>query len=95
MAQYCCVAITANANENIVPLVFKELTGHIPTGNKLYLQFVGFEAPEGTKIKVNGVPNKVPSCGKFITPYNGVNHLTINSLSFDSGCSNLNVWCLY
>lgn len=34
MAQYGCVSITANANENVVPLIFKELTGNIPTSNK-------------------------------------------------------------
>ena len=95
MAQYGCVAITAGADENIVPLIFKEMTGNIPVATKCKLQFVGFEAKEGTKIKINGVPNQVPSTGNFITPYDSVNHMIINSLTFNEGCSELNVWFLY
>ena len=34
MAQYGCVTITATANENIIPLIFKELTDNIPISNK-------------------------------------------------------------
>lgn len=34
MAQYGCVTITASENENIIPLIFKELTGNIPVSNK-------------------------------------------------------------
>jgi hypothetical protein len=37
MAQYGCVSITANPNVNVVPLIFKELTGNIPTASKCYL----------------------------------------------------------
>lgn len=69
MAQYGCVSITANANENVVPLIFKELTGNVPTIDKRYLKFVGFEAPQGTEFFINGVPNKVPSNEICITPY--------------------------
>lgn len=95
MAQYACATITAAANENIIPLLFKELTGNIPTTSKCKVQFIGFEAAEGTKIKINGVPNLVPSTGKFITPYDGANHLIISSLTFDTGCPGLNIWFLY
>jgi len=37
MAQYGCVAITAGADENIVPLIFKEMTGSIPVATKCKL----------------------------------------------------------
>ena len=95
MAQYGCVAVTATADENVVPLVFKAMSGNVPTGTKCKLQFVGFEADEGTAIKLNGMPNKVPSVGYFITPYDSVNHMTINQLSFDEGCSDLNIWFIF
>jgi len=32
MAQYACVKLSASADENIVPLLFKELTGTVPPG---------------------------------------------------------------
>ena len=92
MAQYGCVTITASENENIIPLIFKELTGNIPVSNKCRVQFIGFEAEKGTKIKLNNVPNQVPTTGKFITPYDGDSHMIITSLSFDSGCSDQNIY---
>ena len=93
--QYGCVNVTADANENVVPLIFKELTGNIPVNTKCKLQFVGFETAAATKIKINGTPNRVPSNGRFYTPYDGVNHMIIQSLSFDEGCSALNIWFMY
>lgn len=95
MAQYGCVSITAQADENIIPLIFKKMTGNIPVASKCKLQFIGFEAAAGTKVKVNKIPNQVPSTEKFITPYDSGNHLIINSFSFDEGCNNLNIWFLY
>lgn len=95
MAQYACVSVTAGADENVVPLVFEEFSGHTPIASKCKLQFVGFEAESGTAIRLNGMPNKVPSTGYFITPYDSVNHMTITQLSFDEGCSDLNIWFIF
>lgn len=95
MAQYACVQVSAAANENVIPLLFKELTGNVPVGTKCKVKFIGFESTGGTTLKINGAPNQVPSTGKFITPYDGVNYLTIQTLTFDEGCSDLNIWFLY
>lgn len=95
--QYSCVTIDSiQAKENVIPLIFKELTGSIPTVSKQRLAFVGFEADKGTKFKINGLPNEVPSCGYFITPYTGQNdHMDIRSLSFDTTQSSLKIWFIY
>nr|DAD58805.1 MAG TPA: hypothetical protein [Caudoviricetes sp.] len=36
-------------------------------------------------MKINGVPNIVPSTGQFITPYDGANHMMIHSVTFKNG----------
>lgn len=95
MANYGCFSITAKKDENIVPLVFKEFAGGVPTGAYNKLKFIGFEGPAGTTFKLNGTPNKIPTTGKFITPYEGDRYLTINSLTFDDGCSDFNVWVIF
>lgn len=92
---YGCFTITADADENIVPLIFKQFSGNVPQQQYCKLKFVGFETTAGTKIKLNGVPNQVPSNGKFITPFEGGSaDMVITSLSFDSGCSGLNIWAI-
>lgn len=48
MANYGCFTITAKKDENIVPLIFKEFTGNVPTGAYNKLKFIGFEGPVGT-----------------------------------------------
>lgn len=95
MAQYGCAQITAKANENVIPLLFKELTGNIPVNTKCKVKFIGFELAGGTGLKINGIPNQVPSVGIFITPYDGINYMTIQTLTFDEGCSDLNIWFIY
>lgn len=95
MIQYGCVAVTAGPNEDVVPLIFKELTGNIPKGGMGTLQFVGFEAPSDTSFKLNKIPNRVPSNEYFITPFDGTNHMRISSLSFDEGCSGIKIWFAY
>ena len=91
---YGCFTITADADENIVPLIFKEY-GVEPAPSLQKIKFIGFESDEGTKIKINNVPNEVPSNGKFITPYeDGNNCMKITSFSFDEGCDDLKIWVI-
>lgn len=61
MTNYNCVKVSAKANENIIPLLFKGLTNNVPSGNKCKVKFVGFEDDAGTEFKINGSPNIVPS----------------------------------
>lgn len=95
MANYCCVEIEAKANENIIPKLFEKLTGNIPAKNKQRIFFLGFEAAEGTQLKINGMPNRVPSNGYFITPYNGERFISIQSVSFDKEQTKIKIWFIY
>ena len=95
MAQYACVKLSAGADENIVPLLFKELTGTVPPGQQCKLQFIAFEGEADTELTINGVPNIVPSTGQFLTPYDGANHMMIHSVTFKEAISNLNIWFIY
>lgn len=95
MAQYACVKLSASADENIVPLLFKELTGTVPPGQQCKLQFIAFEGEAGTELTINGVPNIVPSTGQFLTPYDGANHMMIHSVTFKEAISDLNIWFIY
>ena len=86
---YTTIRITASANENVVQKIYEELqkTGY-HTSNFI-LDFVGFEMDSGTHFKINGNPLKVPSTGKFYTPYaSSSDFLPIHSLTFDAGVSN-------
>lgn len=95
MANYGCFTITAKKNENVVPLIFKAFTGNVPTGALNKLKFVGFEGPVGTTFKLNGTPNKIPTTGKFITPYDGECYMAISSLTFDNGCTDFDIWVIF
>lgn len=93
---YRTVEITANQNENVVPMIYEILKAEGYRTSNFVLDFVGFEASEGTAFKINGNPLKVPSSGTFYSPYcDDKNFLPIKKLSFDEGCSGLNLWIIY
>lgn len=96
MAAYACVPVTADANENVLKKIYEYLnTNYKYFNTKFSVRFVGFEAAEGTTFKINGIGNRVPSSGYFITPYGGNYYMNINSLTFDEGCSGLNIYIIY
>lgn len=93
---YRTITMTANANENLVPMIYKVLKEEGYKTPEFVLDFVAFEADAGTQFKINGNPLKVPSSGAFYTPYCGEgNFITISSLSFDEGCSSLDLHIIY
>lgn len=93
---YRTVSITANADENVVPIILAELKAEGYATPRFTLDFVGFEGDEGESFKVNGNPLKVPSTGYFITPYCGDdNYIAIHSLTFDEAVSDKNIWIIY
>lgn len=97
VGNYRTITLSAGANENLVPRIYELLAedGNYTT-QRFSLDFVGFEADAGTSFKINGNPLKVPSTGKFITPYSGENnHIIIRSLSFDSAISNMDFWVIF
>lgn len=59
------------------------------------LQFVGFYEVPDTRLKINGNLVKVPRNGYFITPYSIERYLRIKELTFETGCSSLDIWCIY
>jgi hypothetical protein len=86
---YTCVTVTATSSEDIIKKIYailKERDGIFNT--KFSLKFLGFEAEEGTEFFLNKSLNSVPSCGYFITPYDGEHYMIINTLYFKEGCSN-------
>ena len=93
---YRTVTVTANANENVIPIIYEQLkTGGYNTPDFL-LKFVGFESEAGVSFKINDNPLKVPTSGKFYTPYGGEsNTMLIKTLTFDNGCSGLDLWIIY
>ena len=74
---------TASANENCVPLIKESMKADNININTP-LKLVAFEAASGTKFYLNDSkePMEVPSTGKFVTPYNGVQGMNIWSLKF-------------
>lgn len=93
---YRTITISAEANENIVPLIYERLKEHGYNTSDFILKFVGFEGEAGIEFKINGNPLKVPLSGKFYTPYGGENNtMLIRSMSFDNGCSGLDLWIIY
>ena len=72
------------AGTNVIDLIKQELrTKGIITHTPF--RFIGFEATAGTSFSLNNPDNKleVPSCGSFITPFNGERGSYIYSLIFD------------
>ena len=92
---YRCVTVNAEAGENVLDKIYKILNeedGYFNT--RFSVDFIGFEAAAGTTFKLNKIPNKVPSNGYFITPYDGSHYMAINSLTFDNNC-NLDFYIIY
>jgi hypothetical protein len=49
-----------------------------------YLDFIGFETTAGKTFKLNGRTLKVPTSGKFFSPYRtSTDHMKIESIEFD------------
>lgn len=73
----------AKAGENVVELIWKDLGEQNIKGSKA-LKFVGFEGKKDTAFRINGhkEETKIPSNGKFITPYSGDYYMSIYSLVF-------------
>ena len=93
---YRTISISAEANENVVPKIYELLKAEGYTTPIFVLDFVGFEAAEGTSFKINNNPLKVPSTGRFYSPFRASNDfLKISSLTFDEAISNMNLWIIY
>lgn len=88
MATYGCVEIAVAAGEDAVKKIYEQIhkeNGYFNT--RFILKFVGFEAPSGTSLKINGIRNVVPSSEYFISPYNGSTYMNIQTLTFDEDFS--------
>lgn len=93
---YRTVSVSAGANENVVPKIYEVLKAEGYTTPFFFLDFVGFEADAGTSFKINNNPLKVPSSGIFYSPFRTTgDYLKINSLTFDSAISNMDLWIIY
>lgn len=93
---YRCVTVSATNTDNILDKIYQILRqedGYFNT--RFQLKFIGFEAEAGTTFRINGVPNKVPSTGNFITPYDGEHYMIISSLYFDNGCTSQDFYIIY
>lgn len=75
---------TAAANENCVPLIKESIKKYDNINVKGTLGFIGFEAPPGTEFYLNDSKEaiEVPSCGSFITPFDGQRGVKVWSLKF-------------
>ena len=84
---YRMITVSAGGNDNIVDLIRKRLNEQGLKNYKVNLDFVGFAAPKGTEFYLNNQKDtiKVPSCGYFITPYNGERYMKIFNLKFPNG----------
>lgn len=93
---YRTITISAGANENIVSKIYEKLKEEGYRSTNFVLKFVGFEASVGVQFKINGNTLKVPSSGKFISPYSGDgDYLRIHSMSFNTGFSNRDFYIIY
>lgn len=93
---YRTVTISAGADENVVPKIYDILKEEGYTTPHFVLDFVGFEAAEGTEFKINGNSLKVPSTEIFYSPFSSSNDfLKINSLTFNEAISNMDLWIIY
>lgn len=81
------MTISASSNDNIVDIISEKLNKQGWKNSDIRLDFVGFEAPAGTSFFINDQKDaiKVPSCGYFISPYNGERYMKIFNLKFVSG----------
>lgn len=87
MAIYRMFSGTVKAGENAIEKIRKSLEEAGEKRSALKLDWIGFEAEPGTEIYLNNHKDaiKVPSCGNFITPYNGQNYMSLTSLVFKNG----------
>lgn len=93
---YRTVTVRGAANENLVPKIYEQLQSEGYTTANFVLNFVGFEASEGTSLKINGNPLKVPSTGFFYTPFHdSSDFLKINSLTFDEAINDMDLYVIY
>lgn len=93
---YRTITISAGANENIIPKIYEKLKEEGFQASTFTLRFIGFEASAGVKFKLNGQELKVPSNGKFISPYCGSNdYLPIHNMSFNTSFSNRDFYIIY
>lgn len=84
---YRMITISASSEDNVVELINKRLNEQGWKSKNLKLHFVGFEAAAGTEFYLNDQKDtmKVPSCGQFISPYNGERYMNIFNLKFKDG----------
>lgn len=77
---------TANvgANEEVVSLIKESLKQTDNITSVTPFRFIGFEGDTGTQFYLNGSTNpmEIPSCGYFITPFDGERCMPIYSLKF-------------
>lgn len=92
---YRTITLSAGANENIVPLIYKVLQKEGYQTPRFTLDFIGFEADAGTSFKINGNPLKVPSNERFITPYGENSFLSIHSVTFDQAFTGIDFYIIY
>ena len=77
------------AGKNLITLIKEDLENKGYKVPNLSIDFIGFEAAAGTEFTLNDSSNvmEVPSCGKFITPFDGERYLKIKSLVFSQAFS--------
>lgn len=80
------MTVSASSKDNVVELISNKLKEQGLRHSSLKLHFVGFEAPVGTSFFINNQkePMKVPSCGYYISPYDGERYMNIFNLKFTS-----------
>ena len=84
---YRMMNISSSSEENIVEIISKKLNEQGWKNSGIKLHFFGFEAPAGTAFYINDQKDaiKVPSCGYFISPFNGDRYMNIFNLKFLGG----------
>lgn len=94
---YRTITLSADANEDLIPKIYKILNEeHRIQTSRFVIDFVAFEAAEGTAFKINSSPLVVPSTGKFFSPYlDAKNFLEIYSLTFDEAITDMNFYIIY
>lgn len=84
---YRMMSILANPDENVVKIISDKLKEQGYRHSDLTLQFVGFEAAAGTAFYLNDQKDvmRVPTSGRFISPFNGERYMKIKNLTFPAG----------
>lgn len=93
---YRTITISAPAEINIVPLIYKKLQEEGYSTPRFVLDFIGFEGEPGDIVYINKNLVKVPSTGNFFTPYSGSSDfISINSVTFPDAISEKDFWIIY